>query len=537
MGKAKIAALVVALAVLVVAQRLGLFHLFGDPVLLKQTLLGLGPAGYVAFVVGYAVLQPIGVPGTMFVIAAALIWSWPVAFALSMVGTMAASVVGFSFARFVARDWVASRIPARFRKYDEALGRHAFLTVFVMRLVFWMPQALHAFFGVSKVRFWTHFWGSLLGYIPPLILMSYFGQEVFAGLRKIPGSVWISIGVASTLLVGALIVVKQKRRARAAALAIFGLLALSPHRVLAIAADLPAQLGIDDDELARVKKGELVQLSKSDTSDRDLAVGFVFTCRLAPGAIAQAFLRGADFRFDPTVVQAKRIVRASDLAALRLAPHGAAESKRYVGATAGETLNLSEPESASFRALGAAADTAMVEAQLHKMLLARLESYRKKGLSALAPYARDNGERRDLGEGLRVFSQAPGALQRYTSLVERTLRAYPKMPEGATEAFYSIVYDHDDRPTVTLRHRFGLVIDDVNLLVDREFYVSQGYNEMQALMGFIPFDGGTLVFYRADTSTDRVSGTSSTVKHSIGRRMMAKQIEDILTRTRTEICR
>ena len=34
-----------------------------------------------------------------------LIWPWPVAYALSMTGTMAASVVGFSFARFIARDW------------------------------------------------------------------------------------------------------------------------------------------------------------------------------------------------------------------------------------------------------------------------------------------------------------------------------------------------------------------------------------------------------------------------------------------------
>ncbi len=55
----------------------------------------LGPWGYVAFVAAYAALQPFGVPGTVFIMAAPLIWPWPVAFALSMAGTMAASVVGF----------------------------------------------------------------------------------------------------------------------------------------------------------------------------------------------------------------------------------------------------------------------------------------------------------------------------------------------------------------------------------------------------------------------------------------------------------
>jgi len=136
------------------------------------------------------------VPGTVFIMAAPLIWPWPVAFGLSMTGTMAASVVGFSFARFVARDWIAPRIPARFRAYDEALAKRAFATVFALRLIFWMPPLLHAFFGVSKVRFATHFWGSLAGYVIPLLLVSYFGQRLFDVLKRVPGEQWALMAVA-----------------------------------------------------------------------------------------------------------------------------------------------------------------------------------------------------------------------------------------------------------------------------------------------------------------------------------------------------
>jgi uncharacterized membrane protein YdjX (TVP38/TMEM64 family) len=167
---------------------------------LKRTLVQLGPWGYAAFIGSYTVLQPFGVPGTVFVWAAPLIWPWHIAFALSMVGTMAASVVGCSFARFVARDWVAERIPPRFKKYDEALGRRAFTTVFLLRLVFWMPQVLHAFLGVSQVRFWTHFWGSLAGYLIPLFLVSYFGQELFDWFMQAPIEVWIGVGIATALI-------------------------------------------------------------------------------------------------------------------------------------------------------------------------------------------------------------------------------------------------------------------------------------------------------------------------------------------------
>ncbi|MCC6521384.1 MAG: TVP38/TMEM64 family protein [Polyangiaceae bacterium] len=210
MGKTKIAAVLGVAALLVAAWQLGVFERLGAPDELRRTLLELGAWGYLAFVGAYAVLQPFGLPGTVFIWAAPLIWPWPVAFGLSMVGTMAASVVGFSFARFVARDWIAARIPARFRKYDEAVARRGFVTVFVLRLVFWMPPLLHAFFGVSKVGFWVHFWASLAGYVLPLLIVSYFGEAVFDALKGAPVAVWVALGAG--VVVSALGVWLYRRR-------------------------------------------------------------------------------------------------------------------------------------------------------------------------------------------------------------------------------------------------------------------------------------------------------------------------------------
>ncbi len=212
MRRARIAAVVLAVAIVVVAQRLGVLHLTSEPARLKQALLELGPWGYAAFLGAYTVLQPFGVPGTVFVFAAPLIWTWPVAFALSMVGSLAASVVGFSFARFVARDWIATVVPARFHAYDEALARRAFLTVFMLRLIFWMPQVLHTFLGISRVPFWTHFWGSAAGYVLPLLAVSYFGPRVFDAMRAAPLSVWVGLAVA-TLAIGVIAWIVRRRRA------------------------------------------------------------------------------------------------------------------------------------------------------------------------------------------------------------------------------------------------------------------------------------------------------------------------------------
>lgn len=212
---ARVAAVVAAVALMGAAYKLGVFEQVRDPGHLRDTLVALGPWGYAAFILSYTLLQPFGVPGTVFVMAAPLIWPWPVAFALSMAGTLGASVVGFSFARFVARDWISSKIPARFRKYEDALERRGFATVVTLRFIFWMPPLLHAFFGVSKVRFSTHFWGSAVGYLVPLFLTSFFGQKLFDAMRTAPPWVW---GVAGGVVVAAVVVglvVRGVRKKRA----------------------------------------------------------------------------------------------------------------------------------------------------------------------------------------------------------------------------------------------------------------------------------------------------------------------------------
>jgi len=204
---AKLLAVLAVLLGLGLAYRLGVFSDLADPKSFAQAVLALGAWGYLGFVLAYTLLQPFGVPGTVFIVAAPLIWPWPIAFALSMAGTMAASVLGFSYARFIARDWIAARIPARFQRYNAALETNGFRTVFTLRLIFWMPQVLHGFFGVSGVRFSTHFWASLLGYIPPLLVVSYFASEVFDSAGNLQPRAWTILGAllaASLLLLATL---------------------------------------------------------------------------------------------------------------------------------------------------------------------------------------------------------------------------------------------------------------------------------------------------------------------------------------------
>jgi uncharacterized membrane protein YdjX (TVP38/TMEM64 family) len=88
--QARLGAVVLVIVALAVAYQVGLFTRLADAKTLAQTLVAMGPWGYLAFIVAYAVLQPFCVPGTVFIVAAPLIWPWQTAFLLSMTGTMSA---------------------------------------------------------------------------------------------------------------------------------------------------------------------------------------------------------------------------------------------------------------------------------------------------------------------------------------------------------------------------------------------------------------------------------------------------------------
>lgn len=83
-----------------------------------------------------------------------------------------------------------------------------------------------------------------------------------------------------------------------------------------------------------------------------------------------------------------------------------------------------------------------------------------------------------------------------------------------------------------LRGSLSMPVDDGYVLADREFYVSHDYNEMQAIGGLLPVEGGTAVVYLNRTTTDQLGGFGASAKQAIGRTMMANQISEIFEKSR-----
>ncbi|HET6583565.1 MAG TPA: VTT domain-containing protein [Nannocystaceae bacterium] len=175
---------VVGLVVLAAAIALLTSDLHGSlsPIAIRERVLSWGMWGPVAFLVAFTVLQPFGVSAHVFIVAATLVWSPVTSLVLSWSGALFASASSFWFARWMGREWVQARLPARLQRWDEKLATHGFRTVLVMRLLLFTFGPMQLMLGVSQVRFVPYLLASALGLFPMIALESFVGASVVGWL-------------------------------------------------------------------------------------------------------------------------------------------------------------------------------------------------------------------------------------------------------------------------------------------------------------------------------------------------------------------
>jgi hypothetical protein len=302
--------------------------------------------------------------------------------------------------------------------------------------------------------------------------------------------------------------------------------------------ELAADFGLSKDDVQRVRTGELVNTTTKETSDRELAAVMVFLVKAPVQTLVASFKAGPNSRNDPQVQSATEINgegTLDDFKAVVLQPGGEKEAQRYLSAEPGDTLNLSTTEIAGFTALKSAggAGQPQVEDAARRLLLARYQAYRAQGLAGIAPYDRGKGKQSQPADDLRRATEAAKGIKKYAATFYDVLMNYPQgVPPGLTQHFFCIRYAMSGRPNFALRHRLAMPLDDAYVIADRDFYVSAGYNDTQAVAALLPVENGTVVVYLNRTTTDQLGGFGASAKQAIGRGMMAKQISAIFEKAR-----
>jgi len=318
----------------------------------------------------------------------------------------------------------------------------------------------------------------------------------------------------------------------AALLGVGGLAAAGPARAQPTADQVLADIGVSASDKQRVLGGEFVRLDLPAVSDRDLSLSLVFFARTGPESLSRQILAGDLIGADAQVKQHGRFSAAGSLADLAGLTITSDEANTLAAAAPGDALNLSAAEIAGFAGQGGAVPA--VVQRLRQMLLARHQAYRKSGLAGIAPYDRGGGRTTDPAADLRGASQAARALAKYLPAFHAVLLGYPqKTVAGMTEDFRWSKYDIDGKTTYVLTHMMAAGEGAARAVVQRQYYVSTGYDSEQAVAGFLPAQGGSIVVYASHAFTGQVAGFGGSLKRSIGRRVMATKMTEIFEAGRT----
>jgi uncharacterized membrane protein YdjX (TVP38/TMEM64 family) len=136
------------------------------------------------FMIIYAAGVCLFLPGTLLTGLGAAIFGAYMGFVYVWFGAMVGASIAFWIGRTLGREFAASLIGNKLKKYDDAIERNGFATVLYLRLVYFPFTPMNFGMGLTKVHFWDYFFGTGLG-----ILVGTFIFTFFIGTLK---DVWTS---------------------------------------------------------------------------------------------------------------------------------------------------------------------------------------------------------------------------------------------------------------------------------------------------------------------------------------------------------
>ena len=126
------------------------------------------------FILIYAAGICLFIPGTLLTGVGAAIFGAYWGFVVVWVGAMIGASMAFIIGRTLGREFAASLVGDKLKKYDDAIERNGFATVLYLRLVYFPFTAMNFGMGLTKVHFWDYFAGTGLGILVGTFIFTFF---------------------------------------------------------------------------------------------------------------------------------------------------------------------------------------------------------------------------------------------------------------------------------------------------------------------------------------------------------------------------
>ena len=126
------------------------------------------------FMAIYAVGVCLFIPGTVLGALGAIIFGAYWGFVYVWVGAMVGASAAFFIGRYLGREFTASLIGDKLKRYDDAIERNGFAAVLYLRLVYFPFTPMNFGMGLTKVHFLDYLFGTALGIIVGTFIYLFF---------------------------------------------------------------------------------------------------------------------------------------------------------------------------------------------------------------------------------------------------------------------------------------------------------------------------------------------------------------------------
>jgi uncharacterized membrane protein YdjX (TVP38/TMEM64 family) len=154
------------------------------------------------FVLVYGIGTSVGAPGLPFTVAAGAIFGTVLGSVLAWIGALLGAMAGYLIARTIGHD-VVLRWVRRFKKIDTAVVESRdFAGMLRLRLIPIIPLGTVNFVGgLAKAPFGSYMAATAIGVIPTTVIYTYFADSLLEGVGTGRRDAFVSLIVASTLLI------------------------------------------------------------------------------------------------------------------------------------------------------------------------------------------------------------------------------------------------------------------------------------------------------------------------------------------------
>lgn len=128
----------------------------------------------IVYIVIYSVGVCLFLPGTLLTGLGAAIFGAYWGFLYVWIGAMFGASAAFFIGRTLGRDFAASLIGDRLKKYDDAIARNGFATVLYLRLIYFPFTPMNFGMGLTKVHFKDYLFGTGIGIIVGTFIFTFF---------------------------------------------------------------------------------------------------------------------------------------------------------------------------------------------------------------------------------------------------------------------------------------------------------------------------------------------------------------------------